>query len=110
MHPLPQIAPQIKQMRLSGVLDSLEVSNRQAIEAKLAYTDFLALLLQDEIAPREQRQFAQRPRRAPVMNDTTLERFYRHGSPTLDGAVLAELATCRFVFEQALRQIAAGEI
>ncbi|MBX3671299.1 MAG: hypothetical protein KF778_23120 [Rhodocyclaceae bacterium] len=81
---------------MSGVLDSLEVRNRQAIEAKLAYTDFLALLLQDEIARREQRQFAQRLRRAQVMNDKTLERFDRHASPTLNGAVLAELATCLF--------------
>ncbi|MBL8480644.1 MAG: ATP-binding protein, partial [Rhodocyclaceae bacterium] len=101
MHPMPQIAPLLKQLRLSGVLDSLEVRNRQAIEAKLAYTDFLALLLQDEIARREQRQFAQRLRRAQVMNDKTLERFDRHASPTLNGAVLAELATCRFVIEHA---------
>jgi len=28
---------------LSGILDSLEARNRQAIESKLAYTEFLAL-------------------------------------------------------------------
>ena len=44
MTPAPELAPQLKQLRLSGIFDSLEARNRQAIEAKMAYTDFLALL------------------------------------------------------------------
>ena len=62
MNPMPQLEPLLKQLRLSGILDSLNARNRQAIEAKLAYTDFLALLVQDEIASRDQRQ----SRSAPV--------------------------------------------
>ena len=38
MNPAPELAPQLKQLRLSGIFDSLEARNRQAIEAKLAYT------------------------------------------------------------------------
>jgi hypothetical protein len=53
MNPVPEITPHLKQLRLSGILDSLESRNRQAIEAKLAYTEFLALLVQDEVARRE---------------------------------------------------------
>ena len=53
MNPMPQLAPSLKQLRLSGILDSLEARNRQAIESKLAYTDFLALLIQDEVARRD---------------------------------------------------------
>ena len=45
MNPMPQLTPHLKQLRLSGILDSLEVRNRQAVEQKLAYTDFLALLI-----------------------------------------------------------------
>ena len=60
MNPMPPLEPMLKQLRLSGILDSLEARNRQAIESKLAYTDFLALLIQDEVARRDQRQFAQR--------------------------------------------------
>ncbi len=55
MNPAPELAPQLKQLRLSGIFDSLEARNRQAIEAKMAYTDFLALLISDEIARREQK-------------------------------------------------------
>lgn len=73
--PLPQIAPLLKQLRLSGILDSLEVRNRQAIEDKLAYTEFLALLVQDEVARREHKKFALRLRRANFRGEKTLETF-----------------------------------
>ena len=45
MNPVPALTPHLKQLRLSGILDSLEARNRQAIESKLAYTEFLALLI-----------------------------------------------------------------
>ncbi len=51
MNPVPELVPLLKQLRLSGILDSLEARNRQAIEGKLAYTEFLSLLIQDEVAP-----------------------------------------------------------
>lgn len=101
MNPMPQLEPMLKQLRLSGVLDSLEVRNRQAIESKLAYTDFLALLVADEVARRDQRQFSQRLRKAQVMGDKTLEHFDFDHSPAVNHALIAELATCRFVAERA---------
>ena len=101
MNPMPQLAPSLKQLRLSGILDSLEVRNRQAIESKLAYTDFLALLIQDEVARREQRQFAQRQRRAQMLSDKTLERFDFGHSPSVNHALIADLATCGFIAQKA---------
>jgi len=64
MNPAPELGPQLKQLRLSGILDSLEARNREAIQGKLAYTDFLALLISDEVARREQKKFSSRLRRA----------------------------------------------
>jgi hypothetical protein len=65
----------LKQLRLSGILDSLEAHNREAIDVKLAYTDFLALLIQDEIARREQKKFSSRLRRATFRTNKTLDQF-----------------------------------
>jgi hypothetical protein len=48
MTPIPELVPHLKQLRLSGILDSLDARNRQAIESKLAYTQFLAILMGDE--------------------------------------------------------------
>src|SRR6478672_11073708 len=58
LNPVPELAPQLKQLRLSGILDSLEARNRQPIGSKLAYTEFLALLIGDEVARREQKKFS----------------------------------------------------
>jgi hypothetical protein len=40
MNPMPEIIPMLKQLRLSGILDSLECRNRQAIDNQLSYMDF----------------------------------------------------------------------
>ena len=101
MNPMPQLAPQLKLLRLSGILDSLEVRNRQAIEDKLAYTEFLALLIADELARREQKKFALRLRRANFRTEKTLETFDFSFNPSVNKALILDLATCRFLEEKA---------
>lgn len=39
MNPAPELAPQLKFLRLSGILDSLAARNRQAIESKFRLPD-----------------------------------------------------------------------
>ena len=75
MNPMPELIPMLKELRLSGILDSLELRNRQAIEEKLAFTDFLALLLQDKVARRANRKLSLRFRKAAFRNHKTLEDF-----------------------------------
>ncbi len=101
MNPLPEIAPHLKQLRLSGILDSLEARNRQAIEGKLAYTEFLALLIEDEVARREQKKFALRMRRATFRATKTLEQFDFERLPKLNRALVHDLATGRYIHERA---------
>jgi DNA replication protein DnaC len=99
MNPMPELAPMLKQLRLSGILDSLQVRNRQAIEKKLAYTDFLALLIGDEVARREQKKLNLRLRRANFRSQKTLEQFDFGFNPTINRALIQELATGRFIDE-----------
>ncbi len=100
MHPNPELTPLLKQLRLSGILDSLEVRNREAIDRKLAYTDFLNLLIQDEVARRDQKRLALRLHRANFRSHKTLEAFDFERLPTLNRALIHDLATCRFVAEK----------
>jgi len=100
MNPLPELAPMLKQLRLSGIFDSLDQRNRQAIDQKLAYTEFLALLIGDEVARREQKKLNLRLRRANFRSHKTLEQFDFDFNPTLNRALIQELATCRFVEEK----------
>jgi len=98
---LPELKPLLTQLRLSGILDSLEARNRQAIESKLAYTEFLGLLIQDELARREQKKFNLRINRASFRGTKTLERFDFALVPKLNRALVHDLATGRYLSERA---------
>jgi DNA replication protein DnaC len=98
---MPQIIPLLKQLRLSGILDSLDLRNRQAIDEKLSYSEFLALLIQDEVARRENKKFSLRVRRAGFRSQKTLEGFDFTFNPMINQALIMDLATCRFMEEKA---------
>ncbi|MEK9133908.1 MAG: ATP-binding protein, partial [Pseudomonadota bacterium] len=50
------LTPQLKHLRLSGILETLEVRHRQAIDEQWSYVEFLERLLQDEVERRGQKQ------------------------------------------------------
>ena len=47
-----QLIPFLKRLRLSGILETLDVRNQQAIEGQWSYIEFLARLLEDEVERR----------------------------------------------------------
>ncbi len=100
MNPIPELSPLLKQLRLSGILDSLEARNREAIDRQLSYIDFLSLLTHDEVARRDQKKLAMRLRRANFRNQKTLEGFNFDLLPNLNRAAVHDLATCRFIEEK----------
>lgn len=95
MNPMPQLAPALRQLRLSGVLDSLEVRTKQAVSEQLSHMDFLAMLLQDEVARREQKKLAMRIRRGNFRPDKTLETFDFSFNPGINRGQIQDLASCR---------------
>ena len=100
MNPMPELIPLLKQLRLSGILDSIESRNRQAIDEKLSYMDFLAMIVQDEIARRNQKRLASAVRRANLRNQKTLEEFDFSFNPGINRALITELSSCRFMEEK----------
>jgi len=70
-----QLIPQLKHLRLSGILDTLERRQQEAIQSQCSYTDFLQRLLEDEVERRAQKQLGQRLRRAGLNATKTLETF-----------------------------------
>ena len=53
MNPTDELIPILKKLRLSGVLNSLELRNNQAAEDNLSHIEFLYRLLSDEVERRE---------------------------------------------------------
>ncbi len=69
------LAPKLKLLRLSGILDTLEVRMREAIAEQWTYADFLERLLEDEVERRQQKQLALWVRRVDLTSDKMLETF-----------------------------------
>jgi DNA replication protein DnaC len=101
MNPIPELIPALKQLRLSGILDSLDARNRQAIDGQLAYTDFLALLIQDEVARRESKKFSVRLRRASFRATKSLDGFDFSRLPGVNRNQIADIASGRYLDEKA---------
>jgi DNA replication protein DnaC len=97
MDAMAQLVPQLKHLRLSGLLDSLDVRNRQAVEERLSYVEFLSRLLEDEVERRNQKQLHLRLRRAAFRGDKTLESFDFAFNPTLNRQQFFDLATCLYI-------------
>jgi DNA replication protein DnaC len=92
-----QLTPMLRTLRLSGILETLEVRNRQAVEARTSFVEFLTLLLQDEVERRAQSALRLRLRRGAFDPGKTLEGFDFHFTPKLNKAQVFDLATCQFV-------------
>lgn len=99
-HSMPEINTFLKQLRLPYIMDYLQQRNKEAIEKKMSFPEFLSLLLQDEILGRENNKFKARIKRACVRSDKTLENFDFSFNPKINRAQIQELASCRFVAEK----------
>jgi DNA replication protein DnaC len=93
----PQLIPRLKSLRLSGILETLDVRNRQAIDDKISYVDFLERLLEDEVERRAQKQLEMRMRRASFCADKSLEKFDWSFNPSINRQQALDLATCRWI-------------
>lgn len=87
-----QLAPQLKLLRLSGILDTLEVRQRQAVDEQWSYLEFLERLLQDEVERRAQKQLDLRVRRAGLNTQKTLDNFDFSFNPAINRQQILQLA------------------
>ena len=95
-----EISIQLKKLHLSHMQDSLQRRNREAIENKVTYPEFLSLLLQDELLGRLNKKLSARIKRANIRCDKTLETFDFDFNPKINRAHIQELASCRFIAEK----------
>jgi DNA replication protein DnaC len=92
-----QLAFHLRRLRLSGILDTLEVRTQQAIAEHWSYAEFLSRLIQDEAERREHKALGLRLRRGQVNMTKTLETFDFGFNPSINRQQLFDLATCSFI-------------
>jgi len=96
-----QMTGQLKSLRMSGLLGTLDVRTKQATEQQLSYTEFLSLILQDEYERRESKKLTQRLRRANFRGEKTLESFkFEVPGLKLNKSLVFELGACNFIQER----------
>lgn len=95
-----QLSTQLRQLRLSGVMETMENRNRQAIDGQWSYVEFLSRLLEDEIERRAQKQLKLRLRRAALNTSKTLEGFDFNFNPNINRQQILNLAACDFIREK----------
>ncbi len=93
-HPL---LPKLRALKLSGMLLTLEARAAQAAEGQLGPTEFLALLLDDELERRQQGRLQRAVAESAVDPAKTLALFDFGAVPQLNRGLVRELATCSFL-------------
>jgi DNA replication protein DnaC len=91
------LASALRNLKLSGMLATLDARLAQAHAGELGHLDFLQVLCQDEVSRRESMSLARRIRRARFESEATLEGFDFAASPKLPAAQIRDLAALRWL-------------
>jgi len=97
----PSLEQSLRQLRLSGLLSSLEVRLQEAAGNGLDHGEFLELILQDELAVRASRLVERRIRSAMFRETKNLDEFDFGFNPSIKRKQIHDLAACRFIREKA---------
>ena len=93
------LANALKKLRLSGMAGSLEVRLQEACANRLEHSEFLELVLQDELSVRHDRLIARRTKAAYFREAKTLEDFDWQFNRSIKRKQIFDLAAGGFVRE-----------
>jgi len=92
-----QLERQLRQLKLSGVLESLDHRILECRQNDIDYRSFLSLLLQDELELRYARRIQRLITHAGFGIEQTFETFDMGLSTGIDRTLVRELTTCAFI-------------
>jgi DNA replication protein DnaC len=89
----------LRQLRLSGLAQTLDVRLQEAAGHQLNHAEFLELVLQDELLVRSERLIQRRVKAAQFRELKPLDEFDFAFNPSIHKQQVFNLATCRFIRE-----------
>jgi DNA replication protein DnaC len=96
---MESLSKAMRALRLSGALESLEVRLQEAAGNSLNHAEFLELILQDELAVRDDRLVQRRVKAARFRDQKTLDQFNWSFNPSIPRKQIYDLASGRFIRE-----------
>ena len=92
---------QLKRLKMPGLCQALDLRLAEARDQKLGHLEFLSLLIQDELANREDNMLGKRLRAAGFGVQRSFEDFDFHfNEEALPASTLRDLATCHFIAQR----------
>jgi len=87
----------LKDLKLSGIIKSLDTRIEEAVKSNLSYLEFFELLIQDEITNRSNNANRKRLQKAKFRQHKTIEEFNFSYQPSINRQMIFNLATCEFI-------------
>lgn len=96
---MTQLQSTLRQLRLSGLLQTLDVRLVEAASNRLGHAEFLELIFQDELNVRHQRMLERRTKAAEFRTLKTLEDFDWQFNPSISRRQIFDLAAGHYLRE-----------
>jgi DNA replication protein DnaC len=93
----PELTLQIRNLKLSGMLEHLDARLLEAQNNDLSHAEFLSMVLTDESEERTARKVSRLMHSAGLGAEKTIETFDFTFNPSINTKLIRALATCRFI-------------
>ncbi len=91
------LVSRLRDLKLSGIIKTLDTRNEEAIKNSFSYMEFFELLINDEVLNRRNNSNIKRVNKAKFPQHKTLEEYNFNYQPTINKRFIYNLATCEFV-------------
>lgn len=96
---MESLKTKLKELKLAGIVKSLDSRNKYAIEKKASYIEFLELIIEDEYVNRKSNSFSKRLNKSKLNTQKDIDEFDFNYQPDLDKLQIMDIMSCRFINE-----------
>ena len=94
------IQEKLKNLKLAGIVNTLEERLKYANDNSLSYQQFLEILIEDEENNRRDNSYKKRYNKAKLPAHKTIEEFNFRFQPSINQKLINDASTCQFIKEK----------
>ena len=97
MSEIAQLKQQLRSLKLSGALETIELRIMEAGQNQLSFAELLSLILEDEILTRQNRKLQRLLSHAKLNSNKTIETFDFAFNSSINAQQIRNFTLCRFI-------------
>lgn len=94
---MEKLKTKLRQLKLAGMVKSIDARNKFALQNKVSYVEFIELLIEDEYVNRKANSFGKRLNKSKINTAKSIDEFDFNYQPKLNKQLVLEIASCRFI-------------